>query len=90
MEELFQQKTFGWQELAILYAPGLTPHSASRRLTRWVIINKELYDRLILVSFTGRNYCGFSGRTMMFAYVKKTIVFDFENNCLYLQIQLFL
>ena len=31
----------------ILYAPGLTPHSASRRLTRWVIINKELYDRLI-------------------------------------------
>ena len=47
MEELFQQKTFGWQELAILYAPGLTPHSASRRLTRWVIINKELYDRLI-------------------------------------------
>lgn len=47
MNELFQQKTFGWQELAILYAPGLTPHSASRRLTRWVIINKELYDRLI-------------------------------------------
>ena len=47
MEELFQQKTFGWQELAILYAPGLTRHSASRRLTRWVIINKELYDRLI-------------------------------------------
>ena len=47
MEELFQQKTFGWQELAILYAQGLTPHSASRRLTRWVIINKELYDRLI-------------------------------------------
>ncbi|WP_286472498.1 DUF4248 domain-containing protein [Parabacteroides goldsteinii] len=47
MEELFQQKAYGWQELAILYAPGLRPHSASRRLTRWVIINKELYDRLI-------------------------------------------
>ncbi len=51
MEELLEKKkkkkTFGWQELAILYAPGLTPHSASRRLTRWVIINKELYDRLI-------------------------------------------
>ena len=47
MEELFQQKAYGWQELAFLYAPGLRPHSASRRLTRWVIINKELYDRLI-------------------------------------------
>ena len=25
----------------------INTHSASRRLTRWVIINKELYDRLI-------------------------------------------
>jgi len=47
MKELFQQKAYGWQELTVLYAPGLTPHSASRRLTHWVIINKELYERLI-------------------------------------------
>ena len=33
MEELFQQKTFGWQELAILYAPGLTPFSLEKTYT---------------------------------------------------------
>lgn len=47
MNEKFELKTFGWQELAILYAPGLKPHSASKRLTKWIIVNKELYDRLI-------------------------------------------
>jgi len=47
MKELFETKSYGWQELAILYAPGLTPHSASKRLKRWVVINKELYGRLI-------------------------------------------
>lgn len=47
MEGLFKTKGYGWQELAVLYAPGLTPHSASKRLTKWVIINKELYDRLV-------------------------------------------
>lgn len=47
MESNFERKVYGWQELAILYAPGLTPHSASRRLTQWVVVNKELYDRLV-------------------------------------------
>lgn len=47
MKDTFQQKTYSWQELAILYAPGLTPHSASIRLTKWVVINQELYERLL-------------------------------------------
>lgn len=47
MENNFKRKVYGWKELSILYAPGLTPHSASRRLTQWVVVNKELYDRLI-------------------------------------------
>lgn len=47
MDENYQQKSYGWQELAILYAPGLTPHSASKRLTRWVKINEELYKVLL-------------------------------------------
>lgn len=47
MEKTTQLRTYGWQELAILYAPGLTPHSASKRLTRWVVINKNLYEDLI-------------------------------------------
>lgn len=47
MKEIFEQKAYSWKELAILYAPGITPHSASRRLTHWVVINKKLYDRLI-------------------------------------------
>lgn len=47
MKNLFELKTYGWQELAILYAPGLTPHSASLRLTRWIVINKDLYERMI-------------------------------------------
>lgn len=43
----YRQKTYGWKELAILYAPGLTPHSASKRLTRWVVINEALFRDLI-------------------------------------------
>lgn len=47
MKDSFQQKTYRWQELAVLYAPDLTPHSASKRLTQWIVINKELHERMI-------------------------------------------
>lgn len=46
MQPNFELKSYGWQELAILYAPGLTPHSATKRLTKWVTINQDLYNRL--------------------------------------------
>lgn len=51
MEVIFAVKTYGWQELAIQYAPELTPNSASKRLTRWVLLNKELYERLIALGW---------------------------------------
>lgn len=38
----FKIRTYGWQELAILYAPELSPGSAARRLSRWVDKNKAL------------------------------------------------
>lgn len=52
MKDEFQQKTYRWQELAVLYAPDLTPHAASKRLTKWVLINKELYKCLIRSGWT--------------------------------------
>lgn len=51
MQSEFQLKSYGWQELAILYAPGLTPHSAAKRLTKWVLVNQDLYDRLLRVGW---------------------------------------
>lgn len=47
MNDEFALKTFGWQELAVLYAPGLKPHSASKRLSRWIMFNKKLHGRLV-------------------------------------------
>lgn len=35
-ENGFLIRSFGWQELAVLYAPELTKESAGRRLTKWV------------------------------------------------------
>lgn len=55
MKENFTQKSYGWQELAILYAPGLTPHSASQRLTRWVKKNEELYRVLLQAGWVKGN-----------------------------------
>lgn len=46
MEETFTLKTYGWQELAILYAPGVTPRAATRRLALWVAKNQSLYECL--------------------------------------------
>lgn len=48
----FVIRTYGWKELAIRYAPDLTPHSASKRLTKWVFLNKELYERLLQLGWT--------------------------------------
>ncbi len=38
----FKIRAYGWQELAILYAPDLTPESAAKRLSTWVKLNEEL------------------------------------------------
>ena len=40
-------KSYGWQELAILYSPELIPRSAVKRLSRWVAFNPKLEQELI-------------------------------------------
>ena len=37
----FEIRSYGWQELAILYAPDLTPESAAKRLSTWVQTGKS-------------------------------------------------
>ncbi len=36
-----------WQELALLYNPGVQPDSATRQLKRWVDRNRALKEELI-------------------------------------------
>lgn len=43
----FQIRSFGWQELGMLYSPDLTKASAGRRLTNWVEHNRSLKQELI-------------------------------------------
>ncbi len=40
MEEgKFKIRSYGWQELALLYGEGLTPESSTKRLSKWVQVN---------------------------------------------------
>lgn len=52
----FEIRSYGWQELAILYAPGITPRAATKRLTRWVLLNRELFDRLVQAGWKKGNH----------------------------------
>ena len=38
----FEIRSYGWQELAVLYGPDLMPASAGKRLSKWVGVNPEL------------------------------------------------
>ena len=42
----FKVRSYGWQELGVLYGPDLTRESAGRRLTAWVKKNKALLNDL--------------------------------------------
>lgn len=42
----FQIRSYGWQELAVLYGTGLTPESAAKRLSKWVASNAALLGEL--------------------------------------------
>ena len=44
--ENFKIRTYGWQELAIPYAPDLTPESAGKRLSSWIRFNPKLTHEL--------------------------------------------
>lgn len=43
----FHIRSYGWQELAILYAPDLTKESAGKRLSKWIGENRQLQEALI-------------------------------------------
>lgn len=51
LNENFIIRAYGWQELAILYAPDLTPESAAKRLTAWVNVNPTLPQALEAVGW---------------------------------------
>ena len=42
----FKIRAYGWQELAVCYAPNLTPESAGKRLSAWVKQNHGLSEAL--------------------------------------------
>ena len=42
MMDEFEVRSYGWQELAVLYGPDLMPASAGKRLSQWVGVNPEL------------------------------------------------
>ena len=42
----FEVRSYGWQELAVLYGPDLMPASAGKRLSKWVGVNPELKAEL--------------------------------------------
>ena len=42
----FEVRSYGWQELAVLYGPDLMPASAGKRLSIWVGVNPELKAEL--------------------------------------------
>lgn len=55
MYDQFEIRSYGWQELAILYAPGLVPNSAAKRLTKWILIDHKLCEQLIQVGWKKGN-----------------------------------
>ena len=65
--ENFKIRTYGWQELAILYAPDLTPESAGKRLSSWIRFNPKLTHELQESGWKRDN--GFSPR---FKYVSSS------------------
>ena len=47
MEEQFEVRTYGFNELAQLYFPHITKRSASRMFGRWLRTNEKLMEGLI-------------------------------------------
>lgn len=46
MEKQFQIRTYGYNELAQLYFPFVTPHSATVMFRRWILRNQNLLSSL--------------------------------------------
>lgn len=41
-----KERSWGYQELAILYFPHIKPDSATRQLGRWIGVSRELISQL--------------------------------------------
>ncbi|MCD8167433.1 MAG: DUF4248 domain-containing protein [Bacteroides sp.] len=48
----FRIKSYGWQELACLYKPDISPASASKRLRYWVNKKKSMKEELLAEGWT--------------------------------------
>lgn len=46
MQDSFKIKAYGVQELALMYFPNSTPHSARAQLKRWIRRNEKLQSAL--------------------------------------------
>jgi len=46
VETQFKIRTYGYNELARLYFPFATPHSATVMFRRWILRNEKLMSRL--------------------------------------------
>ena len=54
MDESMYYGAMSKTELALLYAPNLKPHTARKRLSKWIRINNELQSRLTAKGYTER------------------------------------
>lgn len=50
-DSVFEIRSYGYNELAVLYAPELNLTSASRRLRRWIRVNVDLESELKLLGW---------------------------------------
>lgn len=47
----FTIRAYGLQELALLYFPNNTPHSASSQLKKWIVYNSRLHESLLAAGY---------------------------------------
>lgn len=45
-EEKFKVRAFGYGELAQLYFPQISKHSATIQFRRWILLNEKLHEEL--------------------------------------------
>jgi hypothetical protein len=54
MEKQFIIRTYGFNELAQLYFPNVTQHSASRQFSHWIYTNSKLLQTLTEMNWRKR------------------------------------
>ena len=54
IEVPFRIKTYTKKDLACMYSPSITPRCAIRIFTKWIKMNKELFERLTATGYNPR------------------------------------